>query len=489
MPSSFAITTAANSTPLDENRKGQMVFTVSNTSVRALRGRARLMPDKAAAATWFTLAGGAERDFTVNGTQQYTVQIAVPPTAAAGTYTVRLDMVGVDNPDEDFTQGPGITFEVPAPLPVKKPFPWWIIAVIVGLVIIGIILAVVLSPKEVEVPNLVGSPLIAAQPTLEAAGLKVNVVQATAASAQQNRVVAQNPASGVKVQSGAVITLSIGVLPPTPTPTPTATSTPVPPTDTPTPTSTPTATPTNTPTPTATSTGTPTSTATPTETPTLTPTPTATPTRTPTPTPTPDRRTTTQLTSSPASSAARGQSVTLTAQIKTNDGKAASGTVSFVREGGAAISGCTNVPVSGGKSTCTTSSLTLGAHAVTATYNGDTAHNASTSSPLSITITAANTSVSISASSSYNGIPVWRYKASATVNNTSSGVALTPAGTITFNFTDGAAVNDGKTCTLSNGSCSVEFTTSFVYYRVSATYSPSTGDFNGSSSGQVGTGR
>lgn len=453
MPSSFAITTAANSTPLDANRKGQTVFTVSNTSVRALKGRARIVSDNPTAAAWFKLTGEAERDFTVNGTQQYALQIAVPPTVAAGDYTVRLDMVGVENPDEDFTQGPSVTFAVPAPLPVKKPFPWWIIAVIAGVIIIGIILAVVLSPKQVEVPTLVNSPLIAAQPTLEAAGLKVNVVLATADSAKVNVVLGQDPAGGAKVQSGSGVTLTVGVAKPmTPTPTPTA----VPPTSTPT----------------------------------DTPTPTAVPTDTPTPTATPDRQTTTQLTTSPADSAARGQSVTISAQVTTNDGQPATGTVNFVAESGSAIPGCTSpAPLNNGTATCNTNGLSTGAHAITASYSGDGNHNGSTSAPLSYTIGRANTSVSISAGSSYNGIPVWRYKATATVNNTSSGVALTPVGTITFNFTDGGAVNDGKTCTLVNGSCSVEFTTSFVYYRVSATYNPGSGDFNGSSSGQVGTGR
>ncbi len=140
MPSLFAITTAANSVPLDGNRQGQTVFTVSNTSVHPVRGRARIAPDGSAAASWFTLTGGAERDFTVNGTQQYTVQIAVPQTVTAGNYTMRLDMVGVDNPDEDFTQGPSVTFAVPEPLPVKKPFPWWIIAVAAVIVIAAIVL-------------------------------------------------------------------------------------------------------------------------------------------------------------------------------------------------------------------------------------------------------------------------------------------------------------------------------------------------------------
>lgn len=459
MPSSFAITTAANSTPLASNRKGQTVFTVSNTSVRALKGRARLVPDSAAAASWFTLTGEAERDFSVNGTQQYMVQITVPPTVAAGSHTVRLDMVGVDNPDEDFTQGPSVTFEVPAPLPVKKPFPWWILAVIAGVIIIGIVLAAVLSPKQVDVPTLVNSPLIMAQPTLEAAGLKVNVVLATADSAKVNVVLVQDPAGGAKVQSGSGVTLTVGVARPN-TPTPTATA--VPPTATPTATGVPTA----------------------------TPTPTAVPTDTPTPTATPDRQTTTQLTSSPANSAARGQSVTISAQVNTNDGQPATGTVNFVAENGSQIPGCTSpVPLNNGTATCSTNGLSTGAHAITASYSGDGNHNGSTSAPLSYSITPANTSVNISAGSSYNGIPVWRYNATATVNNTSSGVALTPVGTITFNFTDGGAVNDSKTCTLSNGSCSVSFTTSFVYYRVSATYNPGSGDFNGSASGQVGTGR
>jgi len=434
MSSSFAITTAANSTPLDGNRKGETVFTVSNTSVRSLRGRARITPDNAAAATWFALVGGAERDFTVNGTQQYTVQIAVPPAAPAGNYTLRLDMVGVDNPDEDFIQGPSVTFAVPAPLPVKKPFPWWIIAVVVGLVIVGIVLASMLSPKAVEVPNLIGSPLIVAQSTLEASGLKVSVVQATAESAQQNRVVAQNPASGARVQNGSAITLSVGVVPPSPTPTPTATPTP-----------------------------------------------------TPTPTATPDRQTTTQLTSSPADSATRGQSVTIIAQVTAHDGHPPTGNVSFVAENGSSIPGCTSpVPVNNGLAACTTAGLPAGKHTVTATYNGDTNHNASVSRPSPLTVTPANTSVSITANVSFS-FPTWRLNATATVKNTSSGSALIPVGTVTFRFAAGGSVT--KTCTLNaSGVCSVSFTNAVPLAQVSATYNPSTGDFNASTS-SIGVGR
>jgi hypothetical protein len=101
----------------------------------------------------------------------------------------------------------------------------------------------------------------------------------------------------------------------------------------------------------------------------------------------------------------------------------------------------------------------------------------------------ADTTVLISASSEWNGIPVWKYTATATVKNTSSSSALIPQGSVTFHFSDRAAVNRDESCNLgSDGSCSVVFTDSIVYYIVSATYQP-TGNFNGSASGSVGTGR
>src|SRR5918911_5611735 len=139
MPSSFAITTATNSIPLDPNRRNQASFTVSNTSGRAVRGRGRIVPQNSAAAPWLTLAGDAERDFPISGTQQYAVQIAVPPTAPAGNYPFRLDMVGVDNPDEDLTQGPTVPLVVPEPVVVKKPFPWWILvaAALAVIILVG----------------------------------------------------------------------------------------------------------------------------------------------------------------------------------------------------------------------------------------------------------------------------------------------------------------------------------------------------------------
>src|SRR4030095_10251658 len=135
MPTSpFTITTGSNTVVLNAERKGEAAFTVTNITGRALRGRGVPKPLGPTSPDWLTIAGEAEGDFSVAATQQYAVQVAVPMDAVPGNYTFRLDMVGVDNPDENFTQGPVVAFQVvpppPPPPPPPKPFPWWIVAVV-----------------------------------------------------------------------------------------------------------------------------------------------------------------------------------------------------------------------------------------------------------------------------------------------------------------------------------------------------------------------
>jgi len=125
MPSPFSVTAASNSVSLDAQRRGQAPFTVFNASGRPIRGRARLAAESPQASGWLSLAGAAERDFPIAGAEQYTVHIAAPRDAEPGSYAFRLDVVGVENPDELFTQGPSVTFELSGATP-KKGFPWWI---------------------------------------------------------------------------------------------------------------------------------------------------------------------------------------------------------------------------------------------------------------------------------------------------------------------------------------------------------------------------
>ena len=151
MPNIFSITTATSSIILDTNRQGEVSFTVANASGRQLPARAHIVPQGEAQADWFTLAGDSEREFAIAGVQQYTVRIQVPPEAAAGSYLFRLDAVGIRVPDEEFAEGPSVTFVVPEQVVAKRPFPWWLVVVVAAVVLlVGIGTAVYLLTRPPE---------------------------------------------------------------------------------------------------------------------------------------------------------------------------------------------------------------------------------------------------------------------------------------------------------------------------------------------------
>jgi eukaryotic-like serine/threonine-protein kinase len=214
MPNSFAITTTTNSLQLNNQRRGEAVFSVFNASGRAIRGRARLTSENAAAKAWLSLTGAAERDFAMAGIQQFNVQIAVPPDAPAGNYTFGLDMIGVENPDEDLTEGPTVTFQVAAP-EVKKPFPWWIVAVIAGLLVLGVAAIVILSqPKTAIVPDLTGLAVTEAEAQLKDAGLEAGQTQPRASNTVAiGQIIGTAPAANQEVNKGTRITLIVSTGP------------------------------------------------------------------------------------------------------------------------------------------------------------------------------------------------------------------------------------------------------------------------------------
>lgn len=464
MPGSFAITTVSNNVPLDDSRKSQVAFTVSNTSTQPMRGRANIVPLTPVAAPWLSLLGEPERTLPAAATEQYTVQLNVPSSIPAGSYSFRLDMVGVDNPDEDFVQGPSVSFTVPAPVPVKKPFPWWIVAVAAAVLVILIIAYFLYSNSQNSAAADAASKTATAQALQTSAANEATAASQTAAAQAAGTQTASAQTAGsqtVAAQGAATQTAAAQGASQASTATAQAEAEAA---------ANQTATAQAVANQTAAAEGAANQTATAQAV-------------------LANRVTTVQLTTSPSSSAARGQAVTLAGQVSTVDGKTPTGSVTFLRDG-SSISECPNpVSLSSGSATCVTSSLATGSHTLTASYGGDSEHDTSQAPDLAFTIAPANTSTTVSANSSYNGIPVWKYDASATVSNTSSGVALVPTGTVTFHFSDRAAVNRDASCTLSSGACSVSFTDSLLYYVVSATYAPDSGDFSGSSGAQVGTGR
>src|SRR5215510_3127550 len=143
----FAITTASDRVPTGGDGRGEITFTVTNSSARSLRGQLRVRPLGSTNVEWLNIAGETERNFSPNATQQVVVKVSVPPGTPAGKYQFRLDTVSLINPDDDFTEGPTIDMEVKATEVPKKAFPWWIIAAAAGAVILAVGLTWWLWPR------------------------------------------------------------------------------------------------------------------------------------------------------------------------------------------------------------------------------------------------------------------------------------------------------------------------------------------------------
>ena len=117
-----------------------------------------------------------------------------------------------------------------------------------------------------------------------------------------------------------------------------------------------------------------------------------------------------------------GQPVTLTATVKTKSG-ALTGTVVFM-DGNTPLG--TGTPTGGGKYNFTTSALSVGTHAITATYVGDSVHDTSTSAKLAETIKHAAT---VSLGSSSNPSTAGKL---VTFTATVSGGSGMPSGSLAF---------------------------------------------------------
>jgi eukaryotic-like serine/threonine-protein kinase len=169
----FEITAASDTVRLGGDAQGEMAFTVTNISGRAVRGRAKTVPQDPALKTWLSISGEPERDFPVGGTQQFSVKVAVPAGTKSGKYNFRLDAVSVQNPDEDYTQGPNVAVSVTLVQPNGGGgFRWWMAAVAaVVLLAIGGAVWYLIKPSMVDVPKVVGLAPGEATKALSDAGL------------------------------------------------------------------------------------------------------------------------------------------------------------------------------------------------------------------------------------------------------------------------------------------------------------------------------
>lgn len=212
----FAITTDRETVQLDLEGKGEIAFTVTNSTERPLRGAAKISPQDSTKAEWLSIAGELERDYPATATQQVAVKIAVPPGTPAAKYPFRLNVSSTANPDDDYGEGPLVIFES---VEVKKPFPWWIIAVIVAVALVGGAVAIfLLIPKKVDVPNVITLPLKEAEKKISERGLVYKKEVNENPNAKVEIVLDQDPKEG-RIQKGGELTLTVEApVPPFPMP-------------------------------------------------------------------------------------------------------------------------------------------------------------------------------------------------------------------------------------------------------------------------------
>ena len=216
----FAITAARETVTLDNEGRAEVSFTASNTGPKSIAGRVKLVLVGATKAAWLSLEGEQERNFAKGEAHQLTVRIAVPPGTPVGKYSFRLNIISVENPDDEFTEGPSVSFEVKelavAQAPARK-FPWWIVAVAAVVVLGGGLITWLLIPQKVTMPEVVGKSLEEAEKSLKDANLKL--VKETKVSGKQKPgfVIEQNPdpKKEKSVRVGSEVKLVVEVAPTT----------------------------------------------------------------------------------------------------------------------------------------------------------------------------------------------------------------------------------------------------------------------------------
>ncbi len=164
-----------------------------------------------------------------------------------------------------------------------------------------------------------------------------------------------------------------------------------------------------------------------------------------------------------------GQTVTITATVTGSSGTP-TGTVNFL-DGTTAL--CSSVALSGaGTATCSTSSLSTGAHTINVNYSGNTTYSTGTGSATqNVGVAASSTSVVSSVNPSLAG-------QSVTFTATVSASGATPTGTVTFS--DGATAVCSAVALASGSAACTTTALAAGAHTITATYSGS-GTYGGSS--------
>jgi beta-lactam-binding protein with PASTA domain len=209
---SFAITADIKPIALDSQGRGEIAFTVANTTSRPVRGQPRLVPLGSTKADWLTLSGETERSFSSGESHQFTVRIAAPVQAPPGRHAFRFNMVAVHDPEGDYTEGPAASFDIPERVVVeeRRRLPWLLLAA-AGIFIIGIAVIVgMILPRGPIVPNLVSMTRDQAESALQEVNLRVGeITLALFEEAEEGTVIQQEPSPGARARKNDNVDLTL----------------------------------------------------------------------------------------------------------------------------------------------------------------------------------------------------------------------------------------------------------------------------------------
>lgn len=201
-------------------RTGIVSFVVTNTTGHELKGGIEIEPLDGAQPEWFTpvfVIGDKEipvnRMFAAGESCTVRVDIAIPAEIGTGSRRFRLDAYSVDEKEEDYTQGQDVLVTIdPNSAKPPPPFPYWIFAVIGGIVAAGgaIALATWMIPAKLAVPGVVNEPYKQAVDTLKRRGFLDCLTPGVFPDDTADWIVEnQNPPAGRKAARNSTVALTI----------------------------------------------------------------------------------------------------------------------------------------------------------------------------------------------------------------------------------------------------------------------------------------
>jgi hypothetical protein len=204
----FDVTVNPTTLEAKAGEKKSVVVTVTNKLGRPVTARASAVVDPATASAWVKAPPDAQKAFSQAATLDFRFGIEVPAAGPAGLYKVRIDVVDIEQPDDNFGQSPMIAVTVPKPPDVVVTnggggVPWWV-WLVAALVILGVgfgIWKAFFSSKNM--PDLVKKSFAAAKAALDDQKItivRVDTLNMDTVAFKGETVIEQDPAGGTKLK-------------------------------------------------------------------------------------------------------------------------------------------------------------------------------------------------------------------------------------------------------------------------------------------------